>query len=143
METDAGQAQQDAQPVLFRSVKRRKVYRQRATSPVAETAANPLLSPVSDVTTFSSGTTVQEHARTEEEGEESGRSMAEILRLRKLRKQRVGGVEFRAASHSATPVLQVMERAKNDEAESEGGLNVAKRFVGQTGLSAEVADKHM
>lgn len=74
--------------------------------------------------------------------------MTAILRMRKLRKHRVGGVEFRVASpmhspDSSSQALASLGAKPDDDEAQEGGLSVAKKFVGQTGTSAEGVDKHM
>lgn len=134
-----------ATPVpLFKS-KKRKLYRQRAASledgearsgtPIID---NPL-SPTSVRSTPSLGQDKRANSF-----EEDGPDMAAILRTRKLRKHRVGGVEFRATPSAQNNTSQELVLASTTVPEQEeGGLNVAKRFVGQTGTNAEAVDKHM
>lgn len=67
-------------------------------------------------------------------------SMAEILRLRKLRKQRAGGVEFSstAISSSIQPsISQALVPASNS-----APVEAPERFARQTGMVGDV-DKHM
>lgn len=128
---------------LFRS-KKRKLYRQRA-SPDDLSAGTPILEAPLSPTSLRSTTlspTLEEKVSTEDNERPN---MAEILRLRKLRKHRVGGVEFRVASpaHSITSQELVPEIVPAQEQEELGGLDVTKRFVSQTGTSVESVDKHM
>ena len=129
---------------LFRS-KKRKLYRQRAASPDDLGSGTPILEAPLSPTSLRS-TTKSPVSRDKENLEENGApNMAEILRMRKLRKHRVGGVEFRVASPALSTTSQelVLVNAKSEELEEQGGLNVGKRFVSQTGTLAEGVDKHM
>jgi hypothetical protein len=125
-------------PILFRPSKKRKIYRQRAASPPAvPSPASPSL-PAARLASPASDTEPATSAR--------GVAVAELLRLRKLRKHRVGGVEFRVPSPAASEAQPqagalVAGDARHDgEAEQEGGL---KKFVSQTGTSVEGVDRHM
>lgn len=128
---------------LFKS-KKRKLYRQRAASPEDGSSGTsilqaPPLSPTNAKCTPSLGQ--DERANSYKDSEPA---MAAILRMRKLRKHRAGGVEFRPAQPAPTNTSQELVPANGPvQEQEEGGLNVAKRFVGQTGTSAELVDKHM
>lgn len=75
-------------------------------------------------------------------------SMSEILRLRKLRKHRARGVEFRveqigASAQEEEPqelVLRADGDSKEEGLEADGG--VKRRFARQTGMVGDV-DRHM
>lgn len=129
---------------LFRS-KKRKLYRQRATSPDDLSPGTPILeAPLSPTSLRSNTLSPRLDGNPSVEGED-GVNMAEILRMRKLRKHRVGGVEFRVVSPALSTKSQELAPAsiKAEESEEQGGLNVSKRFVGQTGALVEGVDKHM
>jgi hypothetical protein len=138
-----------AETVLFRPAKKRKIYRQRAldnvpnpTSPPPDStqSPDPILAPA-----------ITDHVSpTDEELEDTRVSMSEILRLRKLRKHRVGGVEFRASTvngrgdvgQDGALVLHESSRANEEGFEVPQGVGVARRFAKQTGMVGDV-DKHM
>ena len=130
---------------LFKS-KKRKLYRQRAASPEdgAARSGTPILEapPLSPTSLRSTPSLAQDERANSYE--EDGPNMQDILRMRKLRKHRVGGVEFRAtppAQNSASQELVPVNAAVQEQ--EEGGRNVVKRFVSQTGTSVEGVDKHM
>jgi hypothetical protein len=147
METVASPSE-GAETFLFRPAKKRKIYRQRAlddvpnpTSPPPgpSQAPDPVLSPVS----------MDDAPSTNEELEGTRVSMSEILRLRKVRKHRVGGVEFRASTvnvrddgQDGALVLHESSRADEEGFEAPQGVGVARRFAKQTGMVGDV-DKHM
>lgn len=128
---------------LFRS-KKRKLYRQRATSPDDLSLRIPIIEAPLSPTSIRSNT-LSPGLDGKSNGAEDDVNMAEILRMRKLRKHRAGGVEFRVASPAQSTTSQelVPVDTKTEETEEQGGLNVAKRFVSQTGTSLEGVDKHM
>ena len=133
-----------AQLPLFRS-KKRKLYRQRATSSDDLSSGTPILeAPLSPTSLRSDTLSPRLDGKQNVDGED-GVNMAEILRMRKLRKHRVGGVEFRVVSPALSTTSQglVTPSIKAEESEDQGGLNVAKRFVSQTGALVEGVDKHM
>jgi hypothetical protein len=76
--------------------------------------------------------------------------MSEILRLRKLHKHRVGGVEFRASTVSGRAddgqddALVVHESGRVDDVKVElpQEVGVVRKFAKQTGMVGDV-DKHM
>ncbi|OBT84299.1 hypothetical protein VE02_07624 [Pseudogymnoascus sp. 03VT05] len=142
------------QPPLFRPSKKRKIYRQRATSPpttaisppTAEGATSSALPPQSPSSAAA--------AAADNYDEDTAPSTAAIRRLLASRRQRGGGVEFRATNPRGTDdaeeeegegAVVVVRRESHDEGHTEeGGLSMGgKRFVTQTGMSAEGVDRHM
>ncbi|RYO77711.1 hypothetical protein DL764_010185 [Monosporascus ibericus] len=104
-------------------------------------------------------------AKEEEEDEEVGLSVAEVLRLRNLRRSKLGGVKF-SANDALTrgagdaPAEEQQQEGMNDELslmirEEESRVlersrttaaaiaDAGKRFAPQTGLSGELINKHM
>lgn len=143
----AGTETSDAAPprTLFKS-KKRKLYRQRAASP--EDGAARSGTPILEAPPLSPTSLKSTPSLAQDEGaklyEEDGPNMQEILRMRKLRKHRACGVEFRAtppAQNNTSQELVPVSAAIQEQ--EEGGLNVVKRFVSQTGTSVEGVDKHM
>ena len=70
--------------------------------------------------------------------------MAEILRLRKLRRPRVGGVEFRAEGHIARDDdgALIVRTEEGGDVQNEAGPAVVRKFAPQTGTVGDV-NKHM
>ena len=135
--------------ILFRPSKKRKIYRQRINNedePSLSPAA-PVLAPEQSIDELIASHSAG--ADNEAVGlEGTAVSMAEILRLRNLKKKRAGGVEFRAVEtvrgdeESDALVLHDEEKA-GEEAEAD---RVVRRFAPQTGTggggSMDV-DRHM
>ncbi len=170
--------------VVFRG-KKRKAYRQRTETrgdnnnnnndndnndnndapraPSVDPASN-MSAPLNPPSAFpdAPGAAATSQRGREEDGaeEESGLSVAEVLRLRNLRKSRLGGVKFSVAD-SAPPMtaaggeedgnnyddeLSLMIREEESrvlERSSSAAAGVTKRFAPQTGLSGELINKHM
>lgn len=142
-----------AGPIHFRPSKKRKVYRQRDTDADAETNDHPL--PISQPSAapalVETSASPAPPASDDVDAETSQLPMAEILRLRKLRKQRLGGVEFRAEQAgvskgaAAAPAHHEVESTEGKELELKednaptGGI---RRFAPQTGVGGGV-DRHM
>lgn len=134
--------------VLFRPTKKRKIYRQRGLddvqSPTSPTGATETLDAI--VAPVSAENT----SPVDEELKGTRVSMPEILRLRKLRKHRVGGVEFRASTvygrgddgQDGALVPNESSRADDEKDEISQRLGVPRRFAKQTGMVGDV-DKHM
>ncbi|CAG8954231.1 hypothetical protein HYFRA_00005851 [Hymenoscyphus fraxineus] len=130
----------DTEPaVLFRPSKKRKIYRQRATSPSQESPP-PITSPIIpapqslDELISSTAQDVDTIAEVD---------MAEILRLRKIQRKAKGGVEFRAGNASATKENQeLVVREEHVEGGLEEGRGVVRKFAAQTGAVGDV-NKHM
>ncbi|KAI1806456.1 hepatocellular carcinoma-associated antigen 59-domain-containing protein [Daldinia bambusicola] len=113
--------------------------------------------PVKSEATATTSTTQNSNA---EEEEEKGLSVAEVLRLRNARKARLGGVKFGAGSSNSTHAsngdtatatgttgdglddLSLMIREEENKA-LDIVAGVKKRFAPQTGMAAEVVNKHM
>ncbi|ELR06573.1 hypothetical protein GMDG_08046 [Pseudogymnoascus destructans 20631-21] len=153
MYTDAPTAPD--QPPLFRPSKKRKIYRQRATSAPttaiphspAEGATSSALPPQSPPSTAAVAVAVADD-------DDTAPSTAAIRRLLASRRQRGGGVEFRASNPRGADdaeevegegaVVVVRRESHDDGHNEEGGLAMGgKRFVTQTGMSAEGVDRHM
>ncbi|KAI1659890.1 hepatocellular carcinoma-associated antigen 59-domain-containing protein [Daldinia decipiens] len=148
--------------VIFRG-KKRKTYRQRAEpadddderSRCADTP-RPEGTPTASDTPGKAevATPIQSEGA---EDEEKGLSVAEVLRLRNARKARLGGVKFGAGSNygsndAAAAVangfgdglddLSLMIREEENKA-LDIAAGVKKRFAPQTGMAAELVNKHM
>ncbi|KAI1470086.1 uncharacterized protein F4812DRAFT_421468 [Daldinia caldariorum] len=110
-----------------------------------------------EATTTSTTTQSSNAEEEEEEEEEKGLSVAEVLRLRNARKARLGGVKFGAgssthASNGDTATtntfgdglddLSLMIREEENKA-LDIVAGVKKRFAPQTGMAAELVNKHM
>jgi len=84
---------QEAETVLFRPSKKRKIYRQRGLDEETSPSSPPLCQGQTSNPSLAPAAT--DHVYPEpDEIEGTNVPISEILRLRKLRKQRVGGVEF-------------------------------------------------
>ncbi len=128
-------------PVVFRHGKRRKMYRQRQPDPKASgEPADPAIEAPAPA-----------DASIEDEAEEDGLSVAEVLRRRQARKARLRGVEFRSEdtsrsgpagdSYNQALVLRDAAAAGIVSAETSPGMN--RRFAPQTGLVGDVVNRHM
>ncbi|KAI0842226.1 hypothetical protein F5Y06DRAFT_259311 [Hypoxylon sp. FL0890] len=137
--------------VIFRG-KKRKTYRQRserADDEESKPVETPLPEPAENAL---EATTRAQNEDTVEE--EKGLSVAEVLRLRNARKARLGGVKFGAGSNNvfsdATASvtgevlddLSLMIREEENKA-LDIAAGVKKRFAPQTGMAAELVNKHM
>jgi hypothetical protein len=144
----------DTETVLFRPSKKRKIYRQRASSTEPEpepptTASRPLPAPATTLDALSideliiSSSSQSLLSTREENLEGTAVPISEILRLRK-RNKRAGGVEFTSsASHTVRNEdgLVVRTKIETGKGREEGGLAVRK-FAPQTGTVGDV-NKHM
>jgi hypothetical protein len=151
--------------VLFRPIKKRKIYRQRhddSTNPSPQLSSpNPPFSPASASAPaqpnlqsidelIASSTSLPTAA--DEELEPTQVSISEILRLRQKNKNKRSGVEFRASGHIARDqdgelVIRHAATATGGEgepvpAEVGGGGSVIRKFAPQTGTVGDV-NKHM
>jgi hypothetical protein len=149
MDTDAPD-----HPPLFRPSKKRKIYRQRAISPPPA-----ITNPATEDTTSSTPCTAPLPQPLTSEGDEDNTapSTAAIRRLLAARRHRGLGVEFRAESprgavdddaegdgEGAIVVRRERLDDGHEDGDSAGGLALGgKRFVTQTGMSAEGVDRHM
>lgn len=135
--------------VLFRPAKKRKIYRQRAFDDGPHSTSPPL-GPIETIDPIPGPVMLQNASPADGELESTHNSMSEILRLRKLRKHRVNGVEFRDCIMKAreedgqdgTLVLQESSKIAERGSELPQGVGVARRFARQTGMVGDV-DKHM
>lgn len=83
------------------------------------------------------------HAADDEgEGGDASVNLAEILRLRKQRRPKLGGVEFRAEGPRRDTEMEEDERG--GEREEDTGAGVGGRFAPQTGVvGMGDVDRHM
>lgn len=132
--------------ILFRPSKKRKIYRQRTNAD--DTDDHPATVEVSPSTTPAPQSLDELIAMSsrEADGELEGTqvSMAEILRLRKQRRPKIGGVGFKA---SGTPLARdemgtLVVRDQDDGEREEDMLAAVKRFAPQTGTVGDV-NKHI
>ena len=142
------------QAILFRPSKKRKIYRQRGDDDedpqnnAVSAAAPPAAQSLDEL--IASGSNENSLLAGEVEG--ATVSMAEILRLRRFKEKRSGGVKFRAANgaiglHEEEKGLVVRQKEEGDEevkeGANEGGLGVVRRFAPQTGMVTGDVDRHM
>ena len=64
------------------------------------------------------------------------------MRLRKLRKPKIGGVEFRAENAIRDGDGELVLRDEGGEGEEERKVDVVRRFAPQTGMVGDV-NRHM
>lgn len=141
-----------AETVLFRPSKKRKIYRQRALDDVPDPPPSPPGPPGLSETPepIPASVPTETASRTDEELESTRVSISEILRLRKLRKHRVGGVEFRASTTNGRGddtqdgALVLHENSRQDDLKVDlpQEVGVVRKFAKQTGMVGDV-DKHM
>jgi hypothetical protein len=125
--------------VLFRPSKKRKIYRQRATS---RSPTPPPQSPAQLPQSLDELIASTNNEAQEVEVEGTAVPISEILRLRKLRKSKfVGGVEFRADSGNGNGNAEE-ESAVALREEPDGLDGVPRKFAPQTGTVGDV-NKHM
>lgn len=127
------------EPVRFRAGKKRKAYRQRTEDQDQDSADTPK-------PPHSATATAPEDAAVQETTDDDA-SVATALRLRNARRGRLGGVAFRNSNRPDDDVNND-ERAlvprDPDEAPHDAVLNsVTDRFTHQTGMLADLNDKHM
>ncbi|KAJ4327095.1 hypothetical protein N0V84_002483 [Fusarium piperis] len=137
----ASTAEAAPEPIRFRAGKKRKAYRQR-TDDQDQDSADTSKSPPSATVTAPEDAIVQ-RATDDDDGDTS---VAAALRLRNARRGRLGGVAFRNSNRTDDEIND--ERAlvprEPDDASHDAGLNsVANRFTHQTGMLADLNDKHM
>jgi hypothetical protein len=147
----------EAETILFRPSKKRKIYRQRndaldddepSSIPTSPPPAASPPNPQSIDELIASGSSLAP-ATPSQDLEETPVSISEILRLRKKNThKRVGGVEFRAepGGHILRDEDGALVLRKKD-GEEEGGLvevesGVPRKFAPQTGTVGDV-NKHM
>jgi hypothetical protein len=132
---------------IFRPSKKRKIYRQRATTddePPVSPGSAPAEQSIEELIASSTA-----HGNAADEMEGTAVSMAEILRLRNLKKKRGGGVEFRAAGTTREPSDQdalVLHNGEGNGEEVNDVDTVVGRFAPQTGIGGGGGmdvDRHM
>ncbi|KXJ95943.1 hypothetical protein Micbo1qcDRAFT_192820 [Microdochium bolleyi] len=137
--------------VVFRG-KKRKAYRQRADAAEATTREATSIPPQDAATNESAIGTPEptEAGNGEHKPEEPELSVAELLRRRNARKARLGGVTFGSDATSRgdeSPDLigdELSLMIREEENKMQDATSAANgRFVHQTGLAKEVADRHM
>ncbi|KAM5355782.1 hypothetical protein ACJ41O_002428 [Fusarium nematophilum] len=149
------------EPVRFRAGKKRKAYRQRAEeddddtasrNPTAHAAAAAAATTTSDVSAKPSTEGGDHRPADHDEGDSDEASVAMALRLRNARRARAGGVAFRNSStrpdDDANSERALVPHDPDGAAASakEGVVSssaVTNRFTHQTGLLADLNDKHM
>ena len=152
---DAGPSDGAPAPqVVFRG-KKRKTYRQRAADeaekPIEEAGgdARPAMATATAAGDHDGGPCDRTAADDQAEADEAGISVAEVLRRRNARKSRLRGVGFRPDDargerpHGDSDDLALMIREEEQKALNQPTLDVSKRFTAQTGLVAEIVNKHM
>lgn len=143
-------------PLFHRPNKKRKIYR-RPHSDEDETSSPPLEPQPQSLDELIASSSVAVSAATgpftgndapDEDGSGGQISMADLFRLRKLRKQRVGGVEFKAdgaGRHTAAEDYGKHGDTNGAETQSEEAVSsvaAVRRFAPQTGTVGDV-NKHM
>ncbi|KAF4496925.1 hypothetical protein FAGAP_6912 [Fusarium agapanthi] len=134
-----------AEPVRFRTGKKRKAYRQRVQeddASVAETIQSHPTASASEPSPEPARKASQDRAQDEEE------SIAAALKLRNVRRARLGGVAFRNTNRPdddmnnerALIPHDADDTSNNNESMMKG---VADRFTHQTGRLTDLNDKHM
>jgi hypothetical protein len=125
----------EPETILFRPAKKRKIYRQRPTKSRSPSPQPASPTPQSLDELIASGS-----ADVDVEG--TNIPISEILRLRKLRKGKLG-VEFRADGSSHQKEDESAGAVVLMEEHEEGGLDgVPHKFAPQTGTVGDV-NKHM
>lgn len=136
--------------VVFRPGKKRKSYRRRL-----EDQENTINNSGEITTETTPTATISAPVTPAQQNEdEEGPSVAEVLRLRNARKHKHGGVGFRAGLSSLGDRATSEETTEqslilHDGAEAHPGAETAivggisKRFAPQTGLAGELVNKHM
>lgn len=126
--------------ILFRPSKKRKIYRQRATSqePEAPTIPTPEAQSLDDLISSTAQVADVEGVQV---------SMSDILRLRKQRKGKTGvafGANFTSADArdgERALAIRAQEAEKGEEGLGSNG-GVVRKFAPQTGTVGDV-DRHM
>ncbi|CAK7236259.1 hypothetical protein SEUCBS140593_009558 [Sporothrix eucalyptigena] len=139
--------------VFGRSSKKRKAYRQRgaepttADEPVATTPGS--LSKEKEEATATekdpedtNGTTAADQKDDDDDKkdvDDEGITVAELIRRRKARKPRIGGVEFRDGDE---PSSQSVVPSRYDDIDFDD-MPMGVQFVKQTGMIGQLVNKHM
>lgn len=144
----------DIQPqVLFRPGKKRNAYR-RQRADESESTANESSEIATDAVPTAAISTPVAHAAQDDDDEE-GLSVAEVIRLRNARRHKLAGVGFRAgpspfgddrpAAEDNTEQGLVLHEGAEGQPGAEKAIigGISKRFAPQTGLVGELVNKHM
>src|ERR1700726_3826512 len=108
--------------VIFRPSKKRKIYRQRGSSPSASSTLDSSSNSPYAQTLDSLIAQPMVNEELLKEAEETSPSITEVLRLQKARlKQRAGGVEFRAVPSSSRQESTEIDALNPHEDECIGG----------------------
>ena len=128
-------------PVVFRSNKRRKIYRQRAEdndAPEVDSSTIPAV-PTPD----NSAEDKVPATPIDAEDEDQGVSVAEALRLRNARRPKHRGVEFRREGDTQQRAGLTPEDGSLVLHEQQQLMGIDTRFAPQTGMTGEAVNKHM
>ncbi|KAF5601453.1 uncharacterized protein FSUBG_8159 [Fusarium subglutinans] len=141
---EAHSSEPATEPVRFRTGKKRKAYRQRVLeddASVAETIQSHPTVSASEPNPEPARKASQDRVQDEEE------SVAAALKLRNVRRARLGGVAFRNTNrpdddmnNERALVPHDADDTSNNESTMKG---VADRFTHQTGRLTDLNDKHM
>ncbi|KAF4973897.1 hypothetical protein FZEAL_9154 [Fusarium zealandicum] len=134
------------EPIRFRAGKKRKAYRQRAQdddAAVAETTKSPPAAATPDPGNRTSQTPTHGHG----DANDDEASVAAALKLRNARRGRFGGVAFRNANRPDDEInteRALVPHDPDDVQDKNAVVNsVTNRFTHQTGMLADLNDKHM
>jgi hypothetical protein len=141
-------------PVVFRSTKKRKAYRQRAED--LDTAPSTSITETNGDVVDALGPSKQD-SQPPENVEKDSLSVAEALRLRNARRSKLNGVGYKSNQGPLSAASDDQGNGEDDRslvvrnATDEGQppqaeaapVAVAKRFSAQTGYSGELVNKHM
>ncbi|KAF4469943.1 hypothetical protein FALBO_3170 [Fusarium albosuccineum] len=144
-DTPAGEAAPG--PIRFRAGKKRKAYRQRADDEEAAetTRSPPIASGSGGIPALTATNGPGSNGDDNDDGDDDGEaSVAAALRLRNARRARLGGVAFRNTNRPDDDVNGERALVPHDPDGKEAVVsNVADRFTHQTGMLADLNDKHM
>ena len=118
--------------IKFRAGKKRKAYRQRADDEDAR-ASN----------TLSHDESQAKSALDEKKDSDDESSVAAALKLRNARKSRLRGVGFTTTSRLDEETSTALVPRNHDDAGDVALPNISNRFTQQTGVLADMNDKHM
>ncbi|KAF5000390.1 hypothetical protein FDECE_11225 [Fusarium decemcellulare] len=143
-DTPAGEAAPG--PIRFRAGKKRKAYRQRADDEEAAetTRSPPTASGSGGIPALTATNGPGSNGDDNDDGDDGEASVAAALRLRNARRARLGGVAFRNTNRPDDDVNGERALVLHDPDGKEAVVsNVADRFTHQTGMLADLNDKHI
>lgn len=115
-----------APEIKFRAGKKRKAYRQRTDDEEASTSKSQ----------------TEDHKTTSpERNDDDEPSVAVALKLRNVRKSRLRGVNFTTTRPDSSTSTALIPHVPDESEPPIGGI--ANRFTHQTGVLADINDKHM